>query len=224
MQKYAIIVAGGKGSRMQSAIPKQFMLLAGIPILIHTLKRFYQYDSQLQIILVLPSAEIGYWQELCQKYNCTIPHKIVEGGKTRFHSVLKGLNAIHSDGLIAVHDGVRPFVSQETIAHCFNQAQLNGTAVPCLQVIDSIRYYDETENKALNRNNYCLIQTPQVFAGKLLKKAYEQDFSETFTDDAGVVESLGEKINLVDGNRENIKVTTPYDLELAEKFLLRFFE
>lgn len=224
MQKYAIIVAGGKGSRMQSALPKQFMLLAGKPILIHTLERFYQYDNCLKITLVLPSNQLLHWQELCQKHNCTIPHKIVEGGKTRFHSVLNGLKTIHSDGLVAVHDGVRPFVTQDTIARCFNQAQLNGTAVPCIQVIDSIRYYDENQNKALNRNNYCLIQTPQVFDSKLLKDAYKQAYSDTFTDDASVVESLGGKIYLVDGNRENIKVTTPYDLELAEKFLLRFFE
>ncbi len=219
MKKYAIIVAGGKGERMQNKLPKQFLSIKGKPLLMHTLNRFYQFDSSIDIILVLPVNQKEFWQVLCQEYNFHIPHHIVAGGETRFHSVLNGLSTITGDGLVAIHDGVRPFVDSETISRCFSEAQIKGNAVPSIELFESIRYFDRSKNKALNRANYCLIQTPQVFKVNLLQKAYTQTFKTTFTDDASVLEAIGEKINLVKGNKENIKITTPYEMEIAESVL-----
>lgn len=219
MKKYAIIVAGGKGERMQSDLPKQFLSIKGKPLLMHTINRFNQYDKSIKIIVILPSTQIDFWQVLCQKHHFHVAHQIVAGGETRFHSVLNGLTTISSDGLVGIHDGVRPFVSTETISRCFSEAEKEGSAIPCVSITESIRHFDNSGNKAVDRNKYCLIQTPQVFQIERLKKAYEQTYNSSFTDDASVLESTGEKIHLVDGNRENIKITTPLDLEMAKTIL-----
>jgi len=216
IKKIAIIVAGGKGMRMHSDLPKQFIELKGKPILMHTLEVFHRYDALIQLILVLPSEQIETWKELCNKYSFNLPHRIVTGGVTRFNSVKNGLEVITEPALIAVHDGVRPFVSIETIARCFKEAEINGTAVPVVELVDSIRQITENGSKSVNRSTYKLVQTPQVFQSEILKKAYNQEFSLLFTDDASVVESTGAEIRLVEGNRENIKITTGFDLELAK--------
>ena len=216
-----IIVAGGKGERMQTNIPKQFLEIRRKParkkpVLMHTIEAFYRYDNSISIIVVLPAEQICFWKGLCRKHHFAIPHTIVEGGATRFHSVQNGLNIAETDSLIAVHDGVRPLVSKETITRCFENVERYKAVVPVVDVVDSIRYAFADENYACDRTKYKLVQTPQVFEGKLLKEAYKQEFSPNFTDDASVVEALGEKIHLVEGNRENIKITTAVDLKLAE--------
>ena len=216
MKKYAIIVAGGKGKRMNADVPKQFILLAGKPILMHTLEVFSAYDKSMEIILVLPENQIEMWKKLCAEHFFEIPHLIIKGGDERFHSVKNGLQAVEIPALVAVHDGVRPLVSRQTIERCFIMAEKSGTAVPVVDLVDSIRKISGNENRAVDRRLYKLVQTPQVFDGELLKKAYGQEFSTAFTDDASVVETLGEKISVVEGNRENIKITTPFDLQCAK--------
>lgn len=215
----AIVVAGGKGLRMHSDIPKQFIELQGKPALMRTLEVFHQYNSSIQLILVLPSIQINFWKELCAKYSFNISHQIVAGGKTRYDSVKNGLVAIQSPALVAVHDGVRPFVSIQTITRCFNEAEKHGSAIPVMDLEESIRQITENGSQSVDRKAYRLVQTPQVFKSEILKKAYEQDYSSLFTDDASVVEAMGEKIKLVDGNRENIKITTSFDLKIAETIL-----
>jgi len=214
--KFAIIVAGGKGERMQTDIPKQFIEIQGKPILMYSIENFIRYDISIQIILVLPTGQIEFWHTLCKKHAFEIPHKIVTGGQSRFDSVKKGLDAVNLPALIAVHDGVRPLVSVETIIRCFKGAEKYGTAIPVIELVDSIRQITETGNQSVDRNTYKLVQTPQIFNGELLKKAYKQEFSTLFTDDASVVEAMGTKIHLVEGNRENIKITTEFDLRIAE--------
>ena len=219
MPNYAIIVAGGKGERMGQHIPKQFLELAGKPILMHTIEKFYNTFPQLKIILALPENQFDFWEELCYKYGFTnIPHQIVAGGKTRFDSVKNALALVKESGIVAVHDGVRPLVSATTIINCFKQAEQTGTAVPVVDVVDSLRLVskqDET-NKSVTRSCYKSVQTPQCFKTDIILKAYQQIFDETFTDDASVVEKLGYKIDLVEGNIENIKITSPIDIVLAE--------
>jgi len=217
--RIVLIVAGGKGLRMQADIPKQFIELQGKPILMHTLEAFYRHDASMQLILVLPAAQISLWKELCAQHAFSLPHEIVAGGDNRFLSVRNGLDAVRTDGLVAVHDGVRPLVSAETIARCFDEAGKNGTAVPVIDLVDSIRQLTENGSRSVDRTAYKLVQTPQVFDSEILKRAFRQDFSPLFTDDASVVETLGTKIRLVEGNRENIKITTGFDLELAETLL-----
>ncbi|MHB9142219.1 MAG: 2-C-methyl-D-erythritol 4-phosphate cytidylyltransferase [Paludibacter sp.] len=214
--KFAIIVAGGKGERMQTDIPKQFIEIQGKPILMYSIENFIRYDISIQIILVLPTGQIEFWHTLCKKHTFKIPHKIVTGGQSRFDSVKKGLDAINLPALIAVHDGVRPLVSVETITRCFKGAEKYGAVIPVIELVDSIRQITETGNQSVDRNTYKLVQTPQIFDGELLKKAYKQEFSTLFTDDASVVEAMGTKIHLVEGNRENIKITTEFDLRIAE--------
>lgn len=220
MKRYAIIVAGGSGSRMNAGIPKQFILLKGLPILIHTINRFCDFDSSIHIILVLPKSHIAHWEELCKEYNFTLKHQIVSGGETRFHSVKNGLDAItETNVVVGIHDGVRPFVSNETLSFCFEGAEKSGNAVPAVAVSDSMRQVENSENSYLDRNHIKIIQTPQCFRIDVLKKAFLQNYSPSFTDDATVVEAIGEKINLVEGNASNIKITTPYDLKIAEVIL-----
>jgi len=214
--KIAIIVAGGKGTRMQADIPKQFIEIHGKPVLMHTLEAFHRYDDSIQLILVLPASQLNAWKKLCLKHAFLLPHQIVSGGETRYNSVLNGLAQIKTPALIAVHDGVRPFVSNGTIKRCFDEAEKHGSAIPVIDIVDSIRQITKTGSQSVDRTNYKLVQTPQVFDSEILKKAYEQDFSTLFTDDASVVEALGLKITLVEGNRENIKITTAFDLILAE--------
>ena len=219
MKKYVIIVAGGFGTRMNNSVPKQFLLLAGKPVLFHTINAFFSYNNEISIILVLPSSQISKWKELCDENHLTIPHNIVEGGKTRFHSVKNGLKSIEEAGLIAIHDGVRPLVSNETISRVYNTAEKLGTAIPVLSVNDSIREISNKTNKSVNRNNLKIVQTPQCFKSEIINKAYQQSYNEMFTDDATVVEKTGEEIFLVDGNNENIKITTAIDLLIAENLI-----
>lgn len=218
-RKSTIIVAGGKGERMQTNIPKQFLELNGKPVLMHTLDTFRNFDPEMELILVLPSSQIEYWNALCKKHAFSAPHKIAEGGATRFQSVKNGLKVVSSPDYIAIHDGVRPLVSHETITDCFAEAEISGAAIPVVDAVDSLRKITENENVAVDRSMYKMVQTPQVFEAGLIIEAYNQDFSETFTDDASVVEAFRHKVSLVAGNRENIKITTQTDMLLAEAIL-----
>lgn len=218
MKHTVIIVAGGKGMRMGSEIPKQFLLIGDKPILMHTIEAFYRFDPTLQLIVVLPESEQIYWSDLCSDYSFTISHQIVSGGDTRFESVSNGLqNAVGE--FIAIHDGVRPFVATEVIERCFTSVQDYGAVVPVIDSVESIRKVTSNNSVAVDRSNYKLVQTPQVFQAEILKKAYKQSYSSLFTDDASVVEAFGYKIHLVEGNRENIKVTTPFDLLISAALL-----
>lgn len=220
MKKTVIIVAGGKGLRMGADMPKQYLMLGGKPILMRTVQRFYLFDSSADIILVLPAGHYDYWKELCDKYSFDIPHRVVSGGATRFHSVKNGLAAAADEGLIAVHDGVRPFVSVELLERCFAVAEAKGSAIPAIPLSDSIRVIDgEHGSKAADRSRFRLVQTPQVFDAALLKRAYGCGYSESFTDDASVVEAAGASISLAEGDVRNIKITTPFDLKVAEAML-----
>ncbi len=216
MKKYVIIVAGGFRTRMNSQTPKQFLPIAKKPLLFHSINTFYNFRNDLSIILVLPTSQIEKWKSLCYEYNYNVPHIIVEGGNTRFNSVKNGLKLIHEPALIAIHDGVRPLVSHKTISNSFNCAEKNGTAIPVVNINDSLRELYDNKSKSVNRNNYRIVQTPQCFKSEILLNAYQQDYDELFTDDASVVEKMGEKIFLVEGNVENIKITTPFDLLFAE--------
>lgn len=211
-----IIVAGGKGERMQTDIPKQFIELKSRPILMHTIDVFVQYNKQIDVIVVLPETQIENWSQLCKKHAFEAKHRVVAGGSVRFESVRNGLKIASDSGLIAVHDGVRPLVSQTTIETCFREARISGAAIPVVMPVESIRQIKGDENVSVNRDLFRLVQTPQVFNVNILKKAYKQEFNSLFTDDASVVEASGVKISLVEGNRENIKITTPFDLKLAE--------
>lgn len=205
---------------MGENIPKQFLELNGKPILMHTIEKFYSTYPEAQIILALPENQFDFWEELCHKKEFTkISHQIVAGGKTRFHSVQNALNLVKKEGIVAIHDGVRPLVTTETIVNCFNAAQQYGNAIPVVDVVDSLRHVNKTENKAVKRSCYKIVQTPQCFQTTLIKKAYQQEFTEAFTDDASVVEVAGTKINLVNGNKENIKITSPEDLIIAMAFI-----
>ena len=219
LSKKVIIAAGGSGNRMDSDVPKQFLLLNGKPVLMHTIERFFIYDKNIEIVVVLPEFQIDYWEKLKQKHNFTISHIIAKGGNTRFQSVKNGLEMINTDGLTAVHDAVRPFVSIETINNCFKTAAEKDSAIPVVELVESLRFISGDGNISCNRQSYRLVQTPQVFNTLLLKKAYQQPYSDHFTDDASVMEKFGIKISLVNGNVENIKITTPLDLILGEKIL-----
>jgi len=222
MNKYAVIVAGGKGQRMGSAVPKQFLPIGGVPVLMRTLQTFYAYDVAITLILVLPDSQRAYWQSLCEEYGFRVPHRVVCGGETRFHSVKNGLDSIagEPEALVAVHDGVRPFVAREVIDSCFEAAAQGGAAIPVVDVVETVRRLTSTgESRTVNRSDYRLVQTPQVFSLQLLRRAYAQPYAPRFTDDASVVEALGEKVALVEGNRENIKITTPYDIKVANALL-----
>lgn len=217
MKKYAIIVAGGKGLRMGGELPKQFIPVEGRPVLMRTLDAFYACENSIQIILVLPRDHQPYWQELCREYQFAIPHRIADGGATRFHSVQNGLALVdEADALVAVHDGVRPFVSYEVIERCYQEAALHGAVVPVIPVVETVRHLLPEGSETVNRDAYRLVQTPQTFSVSLLRRAYEQPFCDAFTDDASVVEALGHVVHLVEGNRENIKLTTPFDLVVAQ--------
>ena len=217
MKKYAIIVAGGKGLRMGGELPKQFIPVAGRPVLMHTLDAFHAFDSAIEIILVLPHDHQPLWQELCREYRFAVPHHIADGGATRFHSVQNGLALVDEpEALVAVHDGVRPFVSSEVIEACYREAEAHGAVVPVIPVVETVRHLLPEGSVTVPRDAYRLVQTPQTFRTSLLRRAYEQPFCEAFTDDASVVEALGHAVHLVEGNRENIKLTTPYDLIVAK--------
>ena len=220
MKKYAIIVAGGKGLRMGGELPKQFIPIEGRPVLMHTLDTFHTCDSSIEIILVLPRDHQPYWQELCREYQFAVPHRIADGGATRFHSVQNGLALADApEALVAVHDGVRPFVSHEVICRCYQDAEQYGAVVPVIPVVETVRHLLPEGSETVSRDAYRLVQTPQTFRASLLRQAYEQPYCEAFTDDASVVEALGAAVHLVEGNRENIKLTTPFDLTVARALL-----
>ncbi len=224
-QKYAVIVAGGSGSRMGSEIPKQFLPLAGKPILLHTIERFLTIE-EVQIILVLPEKDIEYWNELIEKVSFEpgklAAIKIVAGGNSRFQSVKNGLAYIKADSLVAVHDGVRPLISSEIIRYSFTIADQSGSAVTSVPLKDSIREVDENkQSRAVERSRFRLMQTPQTFRSEIIKKAFEVEEQSFFTDCASVLEYAGFQINLIDGSYENIKITTPEDLLIAGALLNR---
>lgn len=221
MNIYALVVAGGSGERMKSDIPKQFIEIAGKPVLMHAIEKFRMYDSSIQIIVVLPENQTDYWNELRDKYSFTVPHTVAVGGATRFHSVRNGLDLITEPGIIAIHDGVRPLVSIAAIGRCFETAMKLGNAIPVISPSDSLRKISPDGSEALDRTGIKLVQTPQVFHTSLIKKAFLQDYLPEFTDDAMVLERTGTRINLVEGNRENIKITTPEDLIIAECLIKR---
>jgi len=224
---YVIIVAGGKGLRMGSDIPKQFLPIGGRPVLMRTIDRFREYSEELQIILVLPKAQQDYWRQLCQEYDFPLPsigeagkghYLLADGGETRFHSVQNGLALIPDDaeGVVGVHDGVRPFPSIDVIRNCYETACEKKAVIPVIPVVETLRHLEGEGSVTVPRGDYRLVQTPQTFDIQLLKAANRQPYSDGFTDDASVVEAFGYQITLVEGNRENIKITTPYDLKIAE--------
>ncbi len=219
MSNYMIVVAGGKGTRMGSDIPKQFMLLDGKPILMHTLEQLHKAESDMKLIVVLPKEQQDYWRELCQKYDFSIEHQVADGGKTRFESSRNGLAMIpdEEEGLVGFHDGVRPFVSAETVRRCIEAAEEDYAAIPVMPVTSTLRFIDPRGGGSnVDRSMFREVQTPQIFDINLARQAFSQPYREQFTDDASVVESLGCHVSIVDGNRENIKITTPFDLIIAK--------
>lgn len=219
LPKYVIITAGGSGVRMNTPIPKQFICLQGRPVLMHTIEAFYRYQPSVNIVLVLPLSQIPYWEQLCAEHQFSIPFQITEGGPQRFHSVKNALKLIPEQAVVAIHDGVRPLVSGRTIAEAFYFAEKFGNAVPVLPVTESVRRVENACNKPEDRNVLRLVQTPQCFMAAAIKKAYQVNYHEAFTDDASVLEKAGERIFLCEGNKENIKITTPADLQIAEALL-----
>ena len=213
MQKIALIVAGGQGERMNTAIPKQFLLLKGTPILIHTLKQFSHFE---EIVLVLPSMQFDYWHSLCDTYNFTLKHTLVAGGGTRFHSVKNGLEKVDDESIVAIHDGVRPLASTSLINRLISKAKDGMGIIPIVPVKDSIRKIDGGNSTHIDRSKLYKVQAPQCFFSSDIKKAYAQKFSEHFTDDASVFESTGGKITTILGENKNIKITTEEDLRLSE--------
>lgn len=219
---YMIIVAGGHGTRMGSDIPKQFLKIDGKPILMRTLERFHEYDPEIHLIVVLPKEQQEYWHKLCEEYHFTIPHEIADGGETRFESSKNGLALIPDDaeGLVGFHDGVRPFVSHDTIRRCIEMAEEEYTAIPVVPVTSTLRHIDPRGGGFnVDRSLYREVQTPQVFDITLARQAFNQPDRSQFTDDSSVIESLGCKVSIVEGNRENIKITTPFDLTVAEAII-----
>ncbi|MBN2814124.1 MAG: 2-C-methyl-D-erythritol 4-phosphate cytidylyltransferase [Bacteroidales bacterium] len=219
MEKIAIIVAGGVGTRMNAVMPKQFMLLGGYPVLMHTIMAFSSFDKDMRIIVVLPETQLDKWKEICREYHFKERHELGLGGETRFHSVRNNLEHIPDESLVAIHDGVRPLIDGDTIRRCFDQAGKTGNAVPCIEIPETLRRITDGANEWVDRSVYRLIQTPQVFRGSLIKKAYAQEYQSFFTDDAVVLESLGIPIHLVEGSINNLKITFQRDLNLASALL-----
>lgn len=219
MNQSVIIVAGGKGLRMGSDLPKQFLPIGGKPVLMHTLEVFRRYDAMLQIVLVLPREQQDFWKQLCREHGFTIDHTVADGGETRFHSVKNGLQCVQAPGLVGVHDGVRPFVSVEVIRRCYDLAEQHKAVIPVIDVVETLRHLTAEGSETVSRNDFKLVQTPQVFDVDLLKQAYAQEFTPFFTDDASVVEAMGIPVYLAEGNRENIKITTPFDLKVGSALL-----
>lgn len=220
MRRFAVIVAGGKGTRMKSSLPKQFLQLKGRPILMRTLEAFYAFDASIEFILVLPKEQQLFWQELCVEHSFFIPHTLAEGGETRFHSVSNGLKKVKGEGIVAIHDGVRPFVSSSVLELCYCAAEKHKAVIPVIDIQESLRKKEgEDKTVMVDRSQYLIVQTPQVFDVKTIKNAYDQPYSPWFTDDASVAEAHGVVIHTVRGNEENIKLTTPFHLKMAEVLL-----
>lgn len=221
MERSAIIVAGGSGKRMGTAVPKQFLMLGGRPVLCRTIEAFRRWDAGMHLVVVLPAEQIKPWQELCSKYGFALAHTVVPGGPERFHSVREGLREVRHNGLVAVHDGVRPLVSAALIQRCFAQAERHGAAIPVVPVHASVREVEGPRSQAVDRSKLRMVQTPQCFAVPLLRKAFELPFDPAFTDEATLVEHTGAAIALVDGEEANIKITAPVDLRVAEALMTR---
>ena len=219
MKKFALIVAGGSGERMNNQVPKQFLEINGRPVLMHTIDVFNRFNPDIEVVLVLPREHILMWDKLCNHYQFIIKYKIAHGGKTRFESVLKGLDLISGEGIVFIHDGVRPLVSLKTIENCYEMALQKGNALPVIPVSESIRMIEKQKSKAVDRSSFMMVQTPQTFRIGIIKRAYKASESTDFTDDATILENTGETIYLVPGNRENIKITYPEDLVFAESIL-----
>ena len=219
MKQYIIIVAGGSGSRMGSTMPKQFLDLNCKPILMHTIEKMHQCLAHSEIILALPKSEFDTWKKLCQEHHFNVNHQVVEGGNTRFESVSNALKKVNEKSVVAVHDGVRPLVKNSVVNECMQIAQESGTAIPVIAIEESLRQKSESGSVVVNRDEFLIVQTPQCFSSEVLLKAYQQDYSPTFTDDASVVEAMGIEIQLIQGNKENIKITTPEDLKKAQLYI-----
>ena len=222
MKRYAVIVAGGKGVRMGAGRPKQFLEIAGKPILRHTVERFLDFDRAMEIVLVLPKEQKEYWREYCRDNVFLERYSMAGGGITRFHSVQNALSYVGDDSIVAVHDGVRPFVSTGLLDRVFKAAEQYPAVIPAVPLADSARRVEGEDSSPVSRDGLFLVQTPQVFQAGILKEAYRQAFRPSFTDDASVVEAAGHKIHLVPGERLNLKITTPDDLEVAEKLVSLF--
>lgn len=218
-QKYVIITAGGKGSRMGAAIPKQFLILNGLPLIMHSINAFILHSADIKVIVVLPEEYFDIWKTLCSEHDFNAGHLLCAGGETRFQSVKNGLTLVDNKGIVAVHDAVRPLVSSALINRCFSETSEKGNAVPAVAVKDSVREVNLKDNKPISRDRLRLVQTPQVFMAGILKNAYQQENNIAFTDDAVVAESQGVKINLIEGDDKNIKITTPDDLLIAEALM-----
>jgi len=216
MEKFALIVAGGIGSRMNTDIPKQFLELAGKPVLMRTMERFAAFDPLIRFVIVLHETYLAYWNDLCFKHRFCLQYTAVAGGSSRFQSVRNGLAVLPEEGLVFIHDGVRPLVSLQTIRNCYRGAVENGNAVPAMPVTESLRRVTEQGSRHIDRSSFFLVQTPQAFLIKPIKKAYLQTERDNFTDDASVLEATGETIFLVEGNPENIKITRQVDFQIAE--------
>ncbi len=216
MDRTTIIVAGGSGRRLGGPVPKQFQTVKGRPLLMWTIEAFHRYDQAMPLIVVLPKEQFDIWKALCVAHRFFIHHTVVAGGEQRWHSVKAGLENVEGDGLVAVHDGVRPLVSTDLIWRCFDAAHQHAAAIPVTPVVPSIREVTAEGSKALDRSKLLAVQTPQCFHTDLLRKAFEQPYDPAFTDEATLVERLGVKVTLVKGEESNIKVTTQDDLDLAE--------
>lgn len=220
MKDYVIIVAGGNGTRMKADLPKQFLDLNGKPVLLHTIEKFFRFDAHLEIIIVLNADYVQFWKDLARTLAISIPHRVVPGGPERFHSVKNALDTIQEEtGIVGIHDAVRPLVSLKTLESCYAVAREKSNAIPVTHLNDTLREVHAGKSTTVDRNLFRVVQTPQCFELSLLKKAYEQQYHTGFTDDASVLEAMGEKINLVEGNRENIKITTAEDLRMARALL-----
>lgn len=216
----ALIVAGGAGTRMGGSLPKQFLPLNGEPVLMHTLRAFHHFDQSIQLIVVLPADQFVIWKELCSRHSFELPHELVSGGSERFFSVKNGLDVIGGEGIVFIHDGVRPLVSSETIGRCYQTAVQWGNAIPVMPLTESLRETGKGDtSRSVDRSCYVLVQTPQTFRLSVIREAYQQEYDPAFTDDASVLEYMDEAIHLVEGNFENIKITRPIDLAVAEALL-----
>jgi len=216
MEKYVLIIAGGLGKRMNSSIPKQFIPIAGKPVLMHTIAKFKNYDPKINILVIIPRVHIRLWKDLCQEFGFAIEHQIISGGKERFYSVKNGLKQVPKDSLVLIHDGVRPLVSNETIERVVNKSIEKGNAIPFMDITQSVRKLSKGKSRAINRKDLKVIQTPQGFHSDLIKDAYAKRYRKSFTDDASVLEASGYEINLVKGNNKNMKITSSIDIHIVE--------
>jgi len=217
--EYAIIVAGGTGSRMGNRSPKQFLLLSGKPLLIHSIQAFLDYNPRIQLVVALHQDYFETWKKICIEHNFHLSHRFVPGGETRYHSVKNALNIIAGEGFVAVHDGARPVISKELISLTFRKAREYSNAIPAIPVNETVRTIESGHPRLVDRNNLRIIQTPQVFEIGLLRRAYQQKYLPSFTDDASLLEAQGINLHLVEGDFRNIKLTYPCDIDIAESYL-----